>query len=256
MAKIIKNIDTVEHTWVGQTIPSGSSYQIQTSQDNAWANDSLLMAAIGSGIAVVNNGSTDITDVNMAINWMKNIIPRQVDSDNAILSRIKAAPTGWTFILKGFEFKTSSFGSVVNVDYLGNDMADISMSFYDAANVLITDPSLISTNTVKTVIDYEPRFDYYLIGGISKILATPSTDVRLHIVMAPDIPASYGGSKPLVCNVNFKFIQPGDKVEADGRAAKQLTYNPIYHSNKMRFILKHGAGAIHEIAVLLEFYRQ
>jgi hypothetical protein len=255
MSKIIKNIDTIDHTWVGQVILAGTSYQIQPAQELMWANDSSILVAITAGTAVVNNGTIDIKDINAAINWLKDIVTTQVDSDNASLSRIKQAPTGYTYILKAIDFSTSTAAGLYNFDTKGNDFGDVVISFKDVTGTVLTDPAAISANCVMTIVDFEPKFDYYLIGGSVKIIQTPTTDLRMWVIMAPDIPVSYGGSKALVCNVNFKFIQPNDKVDADGRAAKQLSYSATNHSNKMRFIFKHNAGAVSTLALFIEYYR-
>lgn len=71
--KIIKNTDTVARTYAGMQIASAGQYQIQDQEIGRWANDSALLADIGSGKAVVNNGTSDITDVALAINYLKDI---------------------------------------------------------------------------------------------------------------------------------------------------------------------------------------
>lgn len=78
--KRIKNNDTVEHTWVGQTIEPGEYFTIESSQETSWANDSTLLTAIATSLAVVNNGTKDLTDVNEAINFLKGALPVEVIS--------------------------------------------------------------------------------------------------------------------------------------------------------------------------------
>ncbi len=78
MIKKIKNNDSETHTWVGQEIQAGQYYQIQPLEEMAWANDSSLLSDIGSGIAIVNDGSSDITDINEAINYLKGDVPKEV----------------------------------------------------------------------------------------------------------------------------------------------------------------------------------
>jgi hypothetical protein len=63
-------------TYLGQVIADQTYYQIQPGEHSKWANDSALLTDIGAAAAVVsrNNQSADhITDVNLAINYLKNI---------------------------------------------------------------------------------------------------------------------------------------------------------------------------------------
>ena len=178
----------------------------------------------------------------------------QIDSDNASFSRTKQAPTGWTYQLRGINFTTSTFGSMVNKTETDTDSGDSTLKFYNASGIEVTDPTL-STTITKTVFDLEPAYDYYIIGGIAKVLVTPTNDVRLNVTAAPDVPFSYGGSRVMIKGVNFKFVGANDKVDADGRASKMLTFSSSYHSSKLRFSVYHSAGEAHSFAVFLEHYK-
>ena len=46
-----------------------------------------------------------------------------------------------------------------------------------------------------------------------------------------------------------------DKVEADGRVAKKLIYDPVNHTNKMRIILKHPAGVKRSLSMIFEMFK-
>lgn len=76
--KKIKNADSIQHTWVGQIIEPAAYYEIQPGEEMKWGNDSTLISAIGAGTAVVNNGSEDITDVNLAITHLKDGFAKEV----------------------------------------------------------------------------------------------------------------------------------------------------------------------------------
>ena len=175
----------------------------------------------------------------------------QIDSDNAEFSRTKQAPTGWTYQFRGFEFTTSNLSSLVNRDVSQNALGDVSIKMFDAGAALTTDPTL----AVKTVLDFEPTYDYYIIGGLAKILVTPANDVRLSVVAVPDVPFAYGGTRVMIQSVNFKYIGSNDKVDADGRASKMLSYSTTNHTNKLRFIVSHLAGEQHSFSIFVEHYR-
>lgn len=83
MIKYIKNADSVDHIWLGQLIHPNEYYQILPEEEIEWANDSKLLTDIANGIAIVakaSDGSADITDVNEAINYLKDNLPKEVQT--------------------------------------------------------------------------------------------------------------------------------------------------------------------------------
>jgi hypothetical protein len=204
----------------------------------------------------VDPASADQVDFEANFKPTSNARSTQLDSDGAHMSRIKVAPSGWNFQLRGVEFDTSTLDSVYNRD--ANDVAltDTTLNMYDAAGALITEQSVADTDCVKTVIDIEPPYDIYIAGGKIKFVTTPTENVRIAVIGVPDVPAAYGGNKHFVQNINLKFIAAVDGVNADGRAAKWLQYSATYHTNKIRFIVHHPAGHKMSIEIILEVYKQ
>ena len=105
MIKNIKNSDAVDHIWVGQTVLAGDSYTIQPTEEVLWANDSTVLVDIANGIAVVNDGSVDITNVNTAIVYLKDGMPKDVttqlekDDKELVLASDEQAFSGTTCTL-------------------------------------------------------------------------------------------------------------------------------------------------------------
>jgi hypothetical protein len=71
LIKRIKNTDIVDRTWVNQVVAPSASYDIQEAEHDQFAYDATLLADIASGIAIVNNGIVDITDVDSAIYYLQ-----------------------------------------------------------------------------------------------------------------------------------------------------------------------------------------
>lgn len=71
MAKIIKNVDTVDHTYAGQGIIAGGSYTLQAIDEVNMSNSDDLLADIIAGKAVINNGTADIVGSANQINYLK-----------------------------------------------------------------------------------------------------------------------------------------------------------------------------------------
>jgi hypothetical protein len=71
MSLIIKNIDSVSHTYAGQTITAGGQYTIQTKLEQvAFSEDDSLLSDISSGLAVVNDGVADVAGVSAQIRYL------------------------------------------------------------------------------------------------------------------------------------------------------------------------------------------
>lgn len=117
----IKNDSGSDKTWVGQLVENNTYYNIQSTEEVSWANDSTLLADIGSGDAIVakdDSGSNDITDVNDAINYLKGLLPSSVElSKPANLSGVKEA-NGMRARLIGIINQTVTKNTTTNLDWL------------------------------------------------------------------------------------------------------------------------------------------
>lgn len=67
----IKNNSNETKTWCGQSINSGSYYEIQSVEYQIWSSDPTLLVDIANAVAIVNDGTSDITNVNSAIDYLK-----------------------------------------------------------------------------------------------------------------------------------------------------------------------------------------
>ena len=68
----VKNIDTVSHTYCGQEITSGSTYQIQDSERIAWTINDNLLEDITNDKAQIWDSSSAISSYSDQIDWLKN----------------------------------------------------------------------------------------------------------------------------------------------------------------------------------------
>lgn len=183
----------------------------------------------------------------------------QVDTDGAKIVRNKAAKRGWGFCSLPFEFETSRLNDTLFAqDAAGNNRSFITMKSYNASDAEVTTAGLLNANyatIVKTVIDFEPPYDYEIIGGDLRTLSTITTDIRLWIIAVPDI-AAPTGSKEMGGGVNLKFLNPGNVFSVDGRVTKFATYNATYHTNKIRMIFKYPPGVNENLSITIQLYKQ
>jgi hypothetical protein len=253
---VIRNNTDQEQIWL-RTFLANEEYEIPS--DNTlpfrYANLESLLSAISNGNASIGNGDIFYTSVNDQLNYLKGIDLTPKDSDGATIIRQKAARAGWTYHLTAAEFCTSVVGSLYHKDYAGNNLNEFTVKFYDSNDVELTTVGL-DTSCVKTVIDFEPPWDYEVIGGTIKTIASVPVDLRTWVIAVPDVPTLYGGSKVMVQSVNLKFIDPNNGIEADGRASKFMVYNETTHTNKIRLITTHPAGHAESIMFVFEVFKQ
>ena len=78
---------------------------------------------------------------------------------------------------------------------------------------------------------------------------------EIHVIGVPDLPSSVGGSVDFIANPRIKWIR--DKhldIDASLNPA-ELKYNATYHTNKIRFILKHPVGVQTEFQINLKVFK-
>lgn len=126
MAKIIKNVDSVSHTYCGQEIAVDGEYEIQYFEIEAWANNSNLIVDIANGIVVVNNGTSDITDTNSAIIFLKDQLPIET---HIIEQPPFAQPTYRTKRNATTDLITIQVGESENVDFVLTEERYVSGGF-------------------------------------------------------------------------------------------------------------------------------
>lgn len=206
---------------------------------------------------IEKDGGTEVTDFETNFKPAGNA--SSSDIDGIPFFRLKASKKGWSFWALPIEITTSTLsGSVYSKDASGTNIPGITCKIYDNNNAEITTAGLLNANLntcVKTVLDFEPTFDYEMIGGILRINSNPGTDIRLWIVGAPDIPAIYGGSKEFASGINLKFLAPDSAFEIDGRVTKYVTYSADTHQGKLRIILKHPAGTQINLQAVIHTYK-
>jgi hypothetical protein len=70
MAKIIKNIDSINHTYAGQLIAASGSYTLQPGEDLVFSKNDDLISDIANGKAQLNDGASDIIGTSNQLNFL------------------------------------------------------------------------------------------------------------------------------------------------------------------------------------------
>lgn len=227
--------------------------------DNAYlvkSNDSFDLWAF---IPITTPANPDQVEFEATYKATNTIAGSQYDTDGAQVVRQKAAKKGWSFWALPPEITTSTIGgSLYCKDSTGADVTGFTCKIYNANGDEITTPGLANINLAtctKTVLDFEPAFDYEIIGGVLRLATNPGVDVRLWIVGAPDIPAAMGGSKEFASGINLRFLPSGSAFDVDGRVSKYIPYSATLHTGKLRIMLTHPAGTQVNIQFVIHMYR-
>lgn len=181
----------------------------------------------------------------------------QGDKEDAHIVRLKYAPLGWAYQAHFVQITSSKIGSAVCRDQNNNPINFVSMKFYKADGTEITTglQADLDLHCVKTVVIWEPDHSIEVISGSVMNYERPLQDIYLSAVVAPHIPASSGGTKVFVNNLNLKYVPVGTLLRTDGRASKHIAYDATYFSHRWHFNLYHPTGFQHELQLLVEFYK-
>jgi hypothetical protein len=171
-------------------------------------------------------------------------IDQPVDSDNMVISRNKVTKTGWTFNRANVKFETGGADSLRYKSVTMADLAGVTLKFFNAAGTDISTAgqTTLTADCVITQMDFEPPYDNEIIAGSIVLFSDPLHDMWLTVIGLPDVPASYGGSKEFVTDEALHMLGAKKVLTADGRASKPLSYNPAYHTNKLRAVIRHEPG--------------
>lgn len=250
----IKNISGEEKTFVNKILAIDEEYEIPDARRELWSSDENVILAITQNELQVANAEEYLIDFSTQIDCLKSLVITPSDTDDVPLVRIKQATLGWVYTVQGLEFETSVLSSDYNKKYDGSNYDDTNIYLYNSADELITEQSVADTDCVKTVFEYEPKFDIELIGGAVSTTSIPTNDLRVWFIAVPDIPAAFGGTKIMIDGINLKY-NSNKEMNFDGRVAKTLTYDATNHTNKFHIISKHEAGYKLKVFIMLEYYR-
>lgn len=276
----VKNTSGSDAIWRGQLIADGAYYQIQDSERSEWQSDDSVISSIAAGDLVVaadNSGTNDIAGVSAQVSYLKSIDMTPRDTDGAALMRSKTTKTGWHYEPRSLDFFTSTAGSLYNRKddgagmEDGTDYGDGTIKFYDGSGNELSFQQTghesetseqfqtrLDTDCIKTIVDWYATYDFDIIGGTLEIVQPPAYPSRAYIwtVVAPDIPAFLGGSVPYFAGgLPLHFYVNTNRLTFDGRGVKTFTYDPVYASNKIRFTIKHEAGAQIGVNIVLDHFK-
>jgi len=198
------------------------------------------------------------------------------DDENRPYSREVVTQPDFHYSPRSLDFYTSKYNSLYNKShYCGAsgtdatidgsvDLGDGTMKFYNASNTLLvkgeseSDADFqirLTANCVKTVVEFEPTFNYDVLGAKLQVRNPPTDRAYFWFVAAPDVPAEYGGNVVFMGGgMNLHFFSETDTFECDGKTVSRVAYDNVYHSGKLAAIVKHNVGVQIGIQLILQFF--
>ena len=188
MAKWIKNVSGGDKTYLGQTISNNSYYQVTTSEDSLWANDSTLLIDIANGDALVardDSGNNDITDVNKGINHLKDlgiVKFQQAVAEDEVTDR----PYGWeSFVNPANQSTVTNLKFEEAGLYLGGGVlytADSAVGDYVSVKVVDVDGVYYPAGTV--IKDYVHKWPVSPLGStVLKSTSITSAAIPINVYL-------------------------------------------------------------------------
>lgn len=261
MARIFKNKTaedaSIIHSTTTYVVPAGQQVELATvfEQWQLAASESLLLLlAQGPDKYALNDGSRDLSAVEAIdlIHGYQPAVAREPDGRTVVRQTVarsgKARMQAYTF----YTADPSKLYYFAAADK--STLPGVSSKCYNAAGVEVSGDDLATA--VKTVVDFEPPHNFSIIGGEIEIpsdIRNGATDSWwASCIAVPDVPPAQGGSISHANCVNLECLD--GVMDLDGRAATDLTYNALYHSNKIRVTVFHPAGVSKRFQVFMELF--
>lgn len=127
------------------------------------------------------------------------------------------------------------------------DTGFVTLKVYNSGGEEMTDQGKADSDGVATVVDWQPKHDYIMMGGEIYQAKPPEFDIRLWRVLDPgraDLQLSVGG-------LNLRLLGEGGSVKSTIPDPNVAAYADGQGPNKMRFIFKHDVGVKHTVLVNL-----
>jgi hypothetical protein len=219
-----------------------------------WAMDDAVIGDIALGvIGVSQDGINLISSEALAISFLQSGQLDEYDSSGRRITKVAAAQKGATYVANFCEITTSQ--GIYSKKYDLSE-GDYVVKFFDTnGNELSGD---LSTCTETRVL-FQPTIDYEIIAGKIHVPVIAPTDVRVWVLGGLFHPVTYlpiANATELVRNANLKHVQ--SNLISDGRASKYMAFSTEgapYPTNKLLFIVRHGAGVQYSFSTSVENFR-
>ena len=283
MSKVIKNntSNDILINDTGENIQALSSHTIDPAKYPLYARSNNIIEKLSSGDLVYNDGESDLS-LAEAVLHLQGSFPKKVSlteqdpETGGVQFTPRYSPLGWKQQLFELEFKTSTIDSIHEKDINNNDIGWASLKFYKIDNgseVEIINPTQaeLLTSCIRTDMLWMPNIDYMILSGQISQQSMPLSDLFVWGV-GVDLDAALGGPQFAFAEggINMDYVGERTAVGLKGVAGTILHYDKVWNpvtgdyvqlpaggmgSNRIRFIVRHGAGMQHRLQPIFEIFR-
>lgn len=212
-------------------------------------------------------GSEDVLDFETNYMPTANGKIQETDYDGAPLTRPKVTVSGWHYSPRAINWTTGQMNSMHNTKCSGEGWGDAGLKFFDSnGDELVQGQSesdadyqlRLDSNCTRTVMWFLPLdAPYDIVGSMFSMKNAPTEDTYAFLTVAPDIPENLGGMVPFFSGgLNLAHLADRQVIYLNGRGAKTVYPDPVYHSNEMWLIIHHPAGQKTNCQIIYEFYKE
>lgn len=251
----------LKNTLLRESGSGQETIEISPQEITLWGNDVTVQQKILNGDVILSLNEENITEVNRAVNILKQI-PEDMDPTGRPIIRTAATIKGWHYQAHSIQFEVNKLNSVYNKDADENDLGFTELKVYDSSGNECTTQLSADTNGVKTVVTWKPDFDFEIISGNVRQATKESIDSYVHVRLqsatglpAPHdwfvVPFTQGG-------INLKYIGADEVLKTDGRASKLIKAGT--NGDYFEVIINYEADILtnenrHEMSIIFEIYK-
>lgn len=207
-------------------------------------------------IPQLTKGSNECVD-------FENTAKSGANQKEAFRTRITTCKIGRTLHDRYITFKTASQDDYDNTDFKDRDFNDVvywmkKKHFNESTGQWEWITTLDPAECDETWLDWECTHTFEIYGGYLDIPSALTGDENKwegHVVALPDIPEVLGGEIILISNPRLKFKKNQSLFIDASLNPKELQYSSVYHTNKIRTIIKHPRGEQVEFQINFKIFK-
>lgn len=187
--------------------------------------------------------------------------PLEIDSDGRQIIRTASTNKGWHYQAHSVQFEVNKLNSIYNKDVEGNDLGYTTMKIYDDNGNECTTQGSADVDGVKTVVKWDPDFDFEIISGNIRQASKESVDSYVYVraMVATGLPSPNDWLPVNFTNggINLRYIGADENLKTDGRSSKYVKGS---NGDYFEIIINYEADLLtnenrHEMSLMFEIYK-
>lgn len=238
----------------------GEIIEIPEANMASWGNNVDVQLKILDGSVILSVNDVDITDLNKAVNVLKNL-PQDIDQTGRPIVRYAATIKGWHYQAHSVQFEVNKLNSIYNKNCDGVDLGFCDMKIYKANGEECTTQTSADTDGVKTVVTWKPTFDFEIISGNIRQMVKETVDsyvyVRAKVATGLAAPYDFLPVNFVEGGINLNYIGADEPLKTDGRASKLLKGS---NGDYFEIVVNYDSDLLtnenrHKMSILFEIYK-